>query len=182
MNRVMTVGFAGKELYAFEMGGIIFVALKPIVEGMGLDWSAQFRKVQRMPILAEGVAKMAMPFGPGNGQPMICLRMNLIHGWLLTINSTQVRAELRGVVEMYQRECYDVLYAHFSGDRDRLLKEANETMSLNLRLCTECRHIHGNFAAAQLWDKLHMPKVPAMDQVLRQRNLFDWPDEEKKAA
>lgn len=65
MNKIMTVSFRGTELYGFDLSGIVFVALKPIVHGMGLDWSAQFRRVQRDPILKEGIAMMAIPFGPG---------------------------------------------------------------------------------------------------------------------
>jgi hypothetical protein len=179
MNQIAIVNFHGTELLAYHMGGVVFVALKPIVEGMGLDWSAQYRRVMRTPILAEGIAKMATPLShPAGGQEMVCLRMNLVHGWLLTINSSQVRPELRERVEVYQRECYDVLHRHFSGERDKLIREENETLSLNLRLCTEARHIHGNLAAAQLWNKLGLPRVPAMDDTI---DLFNW-REYRKAA
>jgi hypothetical protein len=171
-NQIVIINFRGTELFAYLMGGIVFVALKPIVEGMGLDWSAQYRRVQRTPVLAEGIAKMATPLSQGN--EMICLRLNLLHGWLLTINSSQVRPELRAKVELYQRECYDVLYRHFSGERDRLIKEANETMSLHLRLCTEARHIHGVRAADDLWRELGLPRVPSMDEA--HRDLFNWRD------
>ena len=59
-----------------------------------------------------------------------------------------------------------------AGDRDKLLKEANDTISLHLRLCTESRHIHGSRAADELWRKLGLPKVPAMDEAYR--DLFNW--------
>jgi hypothetical protein len=32
-------------------------------EAMGLDWSGQYRRTQRDPILSEGIAVMATPFG-----------------------------------------------------------------------------------------------------------------------
>ena len=35
--------------------GEIYVALRPIVEALGLDWSAQYRRVQRDPVLSESV-------------------------------------------------------------------------------------------------------------------------------
>ena len=44
---------------------------------------------------------------------------------------------------LFQEECYRVLHQHFSGDRDRLAREANEADSLSLRLLSECRHIWG---------------------------------------
>ncbi len=72
----LTVKFHGTELYAFRVGEIVLVAIKPIVEGMGLDWSAQFRRIQRDPILKEGIAMMAvMPVGAAFGNvPEILLK------------------------------------------------------------------------------------------------------------
>jgi hypothetical protein len=82
-------------------------------------------------------------------------------------------AHVRELVQIYQRECYQVLYSHFSGERDKLMREANEAESLSLRLVMECRHVWGNRSAAELWEKRGLPKVPAMDAVFRQRDLFE---------
>src|SRR6267142_4303011 len=38
---------------------------------------------------------------------------------------------IREKVILFQEECYRVLYQHFSGDRDRLAREANEADSLS---------------------------------------------------
>lgn len=81
--------------------------------------------------------------------------------------------ELREKVQAFQRECYRVLNRHFSGDTQRL-REENDLRSLNLRLCQEARHIHGNRAADQLWAKLGLPRVPAMEEAFRQRELFEY--------
>jgi hypothetical protein len=77
------------------------------------------------------------------------------------------------LVQIYQRECYQVLYNHFSADRDKLIREANEAESLSLRLVMECRHVWGNRSAAELWEKRGLPKVPSMDAVFRQSDLFE---------
>ena len=63
MGQIITVNFRGDTLYGFERDDGVFVALKPVVEAMGMDWSAQFRRVKRDPILSEGIAIMATPFG-----------------------------------------------------------------------------------------------------------------------
>ena len=65
----------------------------------------------------------------------------------------------------------------FSVDSGRV-REANDNTSLGLRLCNESRQIHGNRAADQLWIKLGLPRVPAMDEAFRQGDLFD----QKRAA
>lgn len=174
MNKIVTTSFHGTELYAFHLGSIVYVALKPIVRGMGLDWSAQFRRVQRDPILSEGVAMMAMPFGPGGPQQSVCLRLDLVHGWLFTIDSTRVRDDLRERVQLYQRECYDVLFRHFSGEAERLLHQQQESESLRIRMVAECRQTFGDRAAQELWKEIGLPEVAAMNQVLRQGDLFGW--------
>jgi len=181
MNQVVTVNFYGTEIIGFRSGKFAMVALKPIVTGMGLDWSSQHKRLQRDPILREGVVMMTIPFGPGGPQTMVCLELELIHGWLFRIDSTRIKdAAIRKRVQTFQRECYRVLHTYFSEHRDKLVREANEKESLSLRLVTEARHIWGEKVAAELWDKEGLPKVPAMEQAPAQGDLFSW--QPKKAA
>ena len=173
MNKIMTVKFRGSEILGFHMGGVVFVALKPIVEGMGLNWEPQRQRVQRDPVLSKGASMIKVPLGRGGPREMVCLPLELIHGWLFTIDSSRVKAqETREKVILFQEECYRVLYQHFSGERDRLTREANEADALSLRLVSECRHIWGNRSAAELWEKRGLPKVSAMDDVFRQHDMF----------
>jgi hypothetical protein len=86
MGNIITVNFRGDHLYGFENDDGTFVALKPIVESMGLDWSAQLKRVKRDPILSEGMAIMATPFGRGGDQEVACLKLDLVNGWLFTID------------------------------------------------------------------------------------------------
>jgi hypothetical protein len=77
MNKIMTVPFYGTEMIGFQLGSIVVVALKPIVEGMGLDWSGQLKRIKRDPILLEGMVVMSIPFGRGGPQEQVCLRLDL---------------------------------------------------------------------------------------------------------
>ncbi len=182
MTNIVTANFRGKEHYGFHVGDDVWVALRPLVEAMGLDWSAQLKRIKRDPILSEGVAMMATPLVHGTGQETACLRLDYLNGWLFTIDSVRIKdAEVRERVQDYQRECYRVLYRYFSGDREKLIKEANETMSLSLRMVTESRQVHGVRAAAQLWVERKLPQVPAMDEVLRQGDLLHLLEQMKAA-
>jgi hypothetical protein len=172
MTKIMAVDFRGAEIVGVELEGVVFVVLKPVVEAMGLAWNGQLERIKRDPVLSEGMRMIRIPFMRGGDQDAVTLRLDRVHGWLFTIDSRRVRDEIRELVQNYQRDCYDVLYRHFYGDRDKLIKEANEVTSLNLRLCTESRYIHGIRAADQLWEKLGLPRVPAMDDV--RRDLFNW--------
>lgn len=172
-NKIMTVQFQGAELYGFQLNNNTYVALKPIVDAMGLDWEGQRQKVQKDPILSEGTFITKVPSAKGP-QDTLCLLLDYLNGWMFKIQSTRIAdPDLRAKVQAFQRECYRVLNRHFCGDRDKIERELNDATSLNLRLCQESRHIHGNRAADQLWVRLGLPRVPAMDQAFRQHDLFD---------
>jgi hypothetical protein len=176
-NSIMTVEFQGAVLYGFRLGGNTFVALKPIVDALGLDWEGQRQRIHRDPILSEATFITKVPSAKGS-QDTLCLVLDYLNGWLFKINSGRIKnEELREKVQAFQRECYRVLNRHFCGDTHRL-REENDVTSLNLRLCQEARHIHGNRAADQLWMKLGLPRVPAMEEAFRQGELFDY----RKAA
>lgn len=171
-NEIVTTNFHGAEIYGFRSGRTVLVAVKPIVTGMGLDWPSQHKRIQRDLVLSKGMVIMTIPLG--SKQPMVCLDLELLHGWLFTIDTARIKNEvIRDRVLTFQRECYQVLASHFLGDREKIAKEANEAEALSLRLVAEARHIFGELAAAQLWERRGLTKVPAMDRVFRQFELFD---------
>ncbi len=173
MNKIMTVNFRGAELYGFQLGGIVYVALRPIVEAMGLGWSSQLKRVRRDPVLSKGVVMMTIPFNRGGPQEYVCLRLDLVHGWLFRIDSLRVRTDLQETVQNYQRECYDVLAQHFSGEREKLEQQKHESESLRVRMVSEIRQTFGIVAAQQAWKELGLIVVPAMTRTLVQLDLFD---------
>lgn len=173
MNRIVTVKFHDTELWGFQSGQTVLVAVKPIAVAMGLNWSGQEQRLKRDPVLREGICMMHIPSAKG-GQRTLSLRLDLLNGWLFKIDSGRIQdARIRERVQIYQRECYQVLHSHFTGDREKLAREANEAESLSLRLVTECRHVWGSRSAAELWEKRGLPKVAAMDAVFRQHDLFE---------
>ncbi len=101
----------------------IYVPVRPICNQLGLDWSAQYRRVNRDPVLSgaiQGVAIMATPSADGRGgglQEMSCLPLKFLPGWLFGINANRVKPELRDKIIRYQRESYDVLWEAFQEGR-----------------------------------------------------------------
>lgn len=183
MGQIVTVNFRGDQLYGFENDDGVFVALKPIVESMGVDWSSQLQRVKRDPILSQGMVMMTTPFGRGGAQEQVCLKMELVNGWLFTIDSSRIKDEaVREKVILYQRECYGVLFKHFyKGARPAseplVLEDHEETQNPDgskVRLVTECRQTFGTKASGQLWFQLGLPTVPAMIEQSRQYDLLDF--------
>lgn len=182
MGQIITVNFRGDQLYGFENDDGTFVALKPIVESMGMDWSGQLQRVKRNPILAEGMVIMPTPFGRGGDQEAACLKLELVNGWLLTIDTSRIpNPDVRDKVLLYQRECYAVLFKHFYGRsnserQDAVLGSPNteEPLQVKRSLVTEARQTFGCQSARELWFKLGMPTTPSMYADDRQGDFFTY--------
>lgn len=161
MGQIITIDFRGDALFGFRREDGEYVALRPMVEAMGMDWSAQLKRVKRDPILSEGVAMMATP----SGQEAACLRLDLINGWLFGIDSTRVTNEAtRTKVQAYQREGYRVLAQAFGASRQPDAVDIAYGTACNL--VTEARRSYGKQAARELWPQLGLPMTPAMRTVL----------------
>lgn len=107
----MTVPFHGAELFLVEHEGQPYTPMKPIVEGMGLDWKSQFVKIKQR--FAQGVVEITIPSN-GGIQTMICLLLRKLPAWLYSIHANKVKPELRDTILMYQNECDDVLWDYWT--------------------------------------------------------------------
>ena len=107
----ITVPFHSAELYLVEHEGQPYTPMKPIVEGMGLDWKSQFVKLKQR--FAQGMVEITIPT-KGGLQTMLCLLLRKLPAWLYSIQSGKVKPELRDTVIMYQNECDDVLWDYWT--------------------------------------------------------------------
>ncbi|BBL75394.1 phage antirepressor N-terminal domain-containing protein [Methylomagnum ishizawai] len=109
-----TVNFHGQPLITFLYNGEPYAAMKPIVEGMGLQWAAQEKRIKRNPILSTCMSMMDIQM-PGDDQrrEVIALPLKLLNGWLFGVDVNRVKPALRETILAYQCECYDVLYRHW---------------------------------------------------------------------
>ena len=64
MGSTITIDFHGDPLAAILDDRGTFVPLRPLVVGMGLDWSAQYRRVRRDLVLGPAVVVMATTASP----------------------------------------------------------------------------------------------------------------------
>lgn len=91
------------------------VAMKPVVEGMGMDWGGQHKKLSNHPVLSKGISEMEIP-SAGGQQSMTALPLNRIHFWLATIQPNKIKdAEIKEKVILFQTEAADALFNHFFG-------------------------------------------------------------------
>lgn len=112
-SRVALVEFQGSQHLTIFDGEKVRVAMKPLVEALGIDWVSQYKRINRDPLLSEGMVKMTMPSERGM-QETVTLPIDLMHGWLFTLTVSKVREESRERILAYQRECYQVLHDYWA--------------------------------------------------------------------
>lgn len=113
MASLVVVQFHDQRITTIVHEGTHYVALRQIVENIGLDWAAQYTRIKRHPVMNKGVVMMATPSGGGD-QKTFCLPLDMLNGWLFGVDVNRVRPELRERLMQYQRECFQVLNAHFN--------------------------------------------------------------------
>jgi hypothetical protein len=123
MANAIQVAFHGATVTTIQSGNELYVAMKPIVENIGLDWDAQRQRIRRHPVMNQGTVIMTLP-SSGGDQDTLCIPLKMLNGWLFGIDSNRVKPALRDKVIAYQRECFDVLAQHFG-----LAQPAIQTLS-----------------------------------------------------
>ncbi|HGN3081863.1 TPA: phage antirepressor N-terminal domain-containing protein [Proteus mirabilis] len=115
MNTISTINvpFHGDNLYLVNYEGQPFVAMRPFIEGMGLDWASQYTKIkQRFKTCVVNIT-MQLPCD-NQRRSVVCLALKKLTGWLHTININKVKPEIREKVAAYQDRSDDVLYEYWT--------------------------------------------------------------------
>ncbi|APA83241.1 phage antirepressor N-terminal domain-containing protein [Francisella tularensis] len=111
--QIQTIKFHEDNLLAVEHNGQHYVAMKNIVQSIGLQWEAQLKRIKRDTILSKGMSMMDIPTNSGT-QSMILLPLKYLNGWLFGIDDKKVKNnQIREKILQYKEECYDVLNDYF---------------------------------------------------------------------
>ena len=119
---------------------VVYVPIRPICERLGLDWSAQYRRLNRDPVLSEllmSVAVMATDIQSDDRRPrtstMVCLPLDYLNGYLFGVSADRVRSELRDKVILYQKECYKALASAFLTTHLETAPTSEQTTLMQIR-------------------------------------------------
>lgn len=113
----------GREFEIVSRGDFRGVALRPIVEDMGLDWGTQFRKIKNDEVLETCVVIMTTQVG-SQKRDVLYMDIQMIPWFFGTIQQSRVRADLRETVIKYKRYAAKVLFEATFGRLEGDLKVA----------------------------------------------------------
>lgn len=109
---LVPVPFHGTTLFLLEQNNEPYTPMKPIVEGMGLAWQVQHRKLDSNKE-RWGITMMVIPSKSGE-QETLCMPLRKLPGWLQTIQPSRVKPEIREKILQYQNECDDALWKYWT--------------------------------------------------------------------
>ncbi len=111
---VNVIPFRSAKLLLVEHGGQPYVPMKPIVDGMGLDWKTQHRKLTSgrfKPTMVD----MTIVAADGKLREMTCMPLRKLTGWMMSIHPEKIQdADRKDAIMDYQNECDDVLWAYWN--------------------------------------------------------------------
>lgn len=107
------VPFNGQQIITAMASGVAYVAMKPIVENLGMSWGTQQQKLMKQLDKFKCI-HMNMVAADGKLRKLLCLPLKKLNGWLFSINPEKVRADIRDKLIQYQEECFSVLHDYWT--------------------------------------------------------------------
>lgn len=109
MNTVQTIQFYNQQIITVKQDDVVYTAMKPICDNIGLQWEAQRQRISRDEVL-DSVACMIKATGnDGKNYEMLCLPIDYLNGWLFGVDVKRVKPEIKDKLIQYKKECYQVL-------------------------------------------------------------------------
>jgi hypothetical protein len=104
--------------------GEIYVALRPIVEALGLNWSGKLQRIKRDEVLGKYLRYLSVVVTHTEGREaqhgdVACLPRQYLSGFLFGISAGRIKDDrLRAKVVQFQEEAHLILDAAFTGDAE----------------------------------------------------------------
>ncbi len=100
------IPFQGTKLVTALVDDVIYIAMKPFVEAMGLAWQSQSEKIKS----DERYHDTVIPYKTNGGmQEMLSLTAYQLPAYLYSINPNKVRKDLRDRIIAFQSETFKVI-------------------------------------------------------------------------
>jgi hypothetical protein len=168
---LLPVPFRETTLFLADLDGVPYVPMRPVVEGMGLDWKSQHVKLTQNPRFSSVVEITTQLPGDTQRRAVTCIPLRKLPGWLMSISPNKVKPEIRDTVIAYQNECDDALWAYWSQGHAANPRQPPISYADSLRLLAD-EVERREQAEREL--QASRPKVAFHDQVVNAETLLDF--------
>lgn len=101
--------FNGRTITFMNYNGEYFIAIRPIIEALGIGYTQQYKAVKRHAFFGRVLTVQTMHDAQNRLQKMVALPERYVYGWIFQIRSNNPE------LVNYQAECCDLLYNYFHG-------------------------------------------------------------------
>src|SRR5436305_3177716 len=96
----------------------IYVPIRQFCDHLGLNWSAEYRRIERDEELQDAVIFVAITATQTHARgyynrPVLCLPLDLLPGFLFGVTPSRVNQAYRERVRLYRKTCFRVLWEAF---------------------------------------------------------------------
>ncbi|ECM1814241.1 phage antirepressor Ant [Salmonella enterica subsp. enterica serovar Newport] len=161
------VPFNGHQIITAMAAGVAYVAMKPIVENLGMSWSTQQTKLMKQ-LQKFNCVHMNMVAADGKLRKLLCLPLKKLNGWLFSINPEKVRADIRDKLIQYQEECFTVLHDYWTkGNAENQRKKTTVDERTPLRdavnMLVSKKHLMYPEAYAMIHQRFNVDSIEELD-------------------
>ena len=161
------VPFNGQQILTAMAAGVAYVAMKPIVENLGMSWGTQQQKLMKQ-LDKFNCIHMNMVAADGRLRKLLCLPLKKLNGWLFSINPEKVRADIRDKLIQYQEECFTVLHDYWTkGKAENARKKTSVDDRTPLRdavnMLVSKKHLMYPEAYAMIHQRFNVESIEELD-------------------
>ncbi|MFY4080797.1 phage antirepressor N-terminal domain-containing protein [Escherichia coli] len=161
------VPFNGQQILTAMAAGVTYVAMRQIVENIGIDWTGQSVKLRKMKDKFN-CRDISMVAADGKLRKLLCIPLKKLNGWLFSINPEKVRADIRDKLIQYQEECFTVLHDYWTkGKAENARKKTSVDDRTPLRdavnMLVSKKHLMYPEAYAMIHQRFNVESIEELD-------------------
>ncbi|EAA3706121.1 phage antirepressor N-terminal domain-containing protein [Salmonella enterica subsp. enterica serovar Newport] len=161
------VPFNGQQILTAVAAGVTYVAMRQIVENIGIDWTGQSVKLRKMKDKFN-CRDISMVAADGKLRKLLCIPLKKLNGWLFSINPEKVRADIRDKLIQYQEECFTVLHDYWTkgkAENPRKKTSVDERTPLRdaVNMLVSKKHLMYPEAYAMIHQRFNVESIEELD-------------------
>lgn len=162
---VKEVNFNNVNMLALENENGVFVSIKSICNGLGVDSNGQAQRIKRDETLVEGLFKMQVPTNSGI-QETNMLNIEYLPLWISGFTISQVNEESKQILKEFKLKAKDVLAEAFLNKKHRVPQNMKEALLIALEQQEEIERLELENSMQKQEIETNKPKVDYYNTIL----------------